>query len=465
MNPEALNAPGTAENSPPAGTSITSGEGPRGQTRGRNLFLTVLLLLGFICICSYLSWNSGFSDLAPEYLAARFLATGRADHLYVLDPGQFNVTDPVWLSEWHRLGYAYSPAPFVQTPLLAWALEPVCTRHSYLWLAHVVTVLSLVASAAILWMIASRWAPRFLAPGPMLLACILLASWDPFRYSLKLGQTHIVVACMALAALLLVDANYAPIRPAWRNALPAGLLLSIATVIKITPGFLLLYWLARRQWRAASCFVACLLMLWGATLLLVGHPVTREFVQTVRTISNTVFVSYNNQSLAAWWMGPHYPQEELLRWRMLPLPVWLKQLSTGLMAAACLIGGFMDFRSKPSCNPTSYGAALAIAASTVFAPLSWSHYGALLVIPCLIMADSAFSPKISTRLRLWLAAVIVVVEVLNVRVWAALGPHPFHIGGFTPRIVRTQFYCWILAIVMMGVLYLHSRPGASKLDS
>lgn len=421
------------------------------------------VLFTFVSACSRWFWNSGFSDLAPIYVGCKLLATKQNAHLYALDIHQFNVSDSVWIAEWHRNGYSYAPPPFVQTPLLPWTLQPACMNESFLWFAHAITVLSLACVAVILWMICSRWAPRLLAPVPMATICAVLASWDPFRYAFHLGQLHVLFFGLALCALILVDKTDGLVQPSWTRAAIAGLLLALATSVKITPGFLVLYWLARRQWRAISCFALSMLVLLEAARLIAGPTLMHSFWQTLQVMSNTVFVAYNNQSLAAWLVGSQVPREEIQQWHLIPLSMPLRLISTCLVASCCAFGGVMDLRIKRrSPDAAPYGAAFALCAATAFPSLSWSHYAVLLMIPFVLAVEATFDPANSIRLRISLVVVLIILELLNVRVWAAVGPHPFQVAGFTPRIVRPQFYSWLIALATMATLYGNVQRGRKQ---
>ncbi|MBV8931230.1 MAG: DUF2029 domain-containing protein, partial [Kutzneria sp.] len=71
-------------------------------------------------------------------------------------------------------------------------------------------------------------------------ATIALAS-DPVRQTITLGQVNLLLMALVAADCLVP-------RPCW----PRGLLVGLAAAIKLTPGVFLLYFLARRDWRAAA---------------------------------------------------------------------------------------------------------------------------------------------------------------------------------------------------------------------
>jgi alpha-1,2-mannosyltransferase len=104
------------------------------------------------------------------------------------------------------------------------------------------------------------------------MAALLLpvaALFEPLRTNLAYGQINVLL--MALVAFdCLLPATW------WRVAdrpigWPRGALVGLAAALKLTPAIFVLYFVARRQWRAASTAVASFLVFTGLGALCAPH--------------------------------------------------------------------------------------------------------------------------------------------------------------------------------------------------
>jgi alpha-1,2-mannosyltransferase len=150
------------------------------------------------------------------------------------------------------LPYLYPPPSLVL--LAPFALMP-------LWAAKVVgTALTLIALIVTIWVVISRCWPRArdieVAGGTALVLPIAL-SLEPVDETLTFGQLNIWL--MALVTLDLLARN-----PRW----PRGLLIGVAFALKLTPAAFILFFLLRRDYRAALVTV-----LSGAAFVALGFLV------------------------------------------------------------------------------------------------------------------------------------------------------------------------------------------------
>jgi hypothetical protein len=252
----------------------------------------------------------------------------------------------------------------------------------------------------------------------------------------------------------------------------AGVLLAIAAAVKITPGLLLLYWIVRRQWRAAASFILCSLIIEAITIAAVGPGVYLDYVRELARTSRILLVSFNNQSLAAWWMGHDYTAAELFRWRDFPLPKALRAISLVLSFASALAGGVMDRRANHQegihAPIAPIGAIFAMIGTMVFAPIAWSHYAVILVIPVMVLFDVASRKNLRLPWRAALAAIAITAFVLNlyplsyreILMHAYYSPAIF--GHKQISLVRSQFYASILCLLGMALVAVCARDLPSK---
>ena len=179
--------------------------------------------------------------------------------------------------------YRYSPgatvlfAPFAPLPL---------------WLARALWYALLVAVVV--------WVARTLVartPGPRAGLVVLLAflgASRPFFEEIFCGHVNIVILGLLLAAMVAEDRG---------QQVRAGLLVAFAGGLKLGPFLLAADFLLRRRWRAllgVAAGAAALALLPIATYGLAGTVrVHEEWIQSLRTDSNMLILSYMNQGLVS----------------------------------------------------------------------------------------------------------------------------------------------------------------------
>lgn len=388
-------------------------------------------------------------DLSSSYVGCRLIAAGQQTHLYAHDPQNFAAIGPdnPWQNAADQGGYTAFLHPYVQTPLWGYALLPLCRHTSWDGFEWIFAVLALLSFAALVFLVALYWAPTLLRPAP--LVCVLVVLWffSPFRYSMALMQTHIFFVLAMVAAVMLADRD----RP-----LAAGLLLAFAATVKITPGVLVVYWLVRRQWKAAAYAVAWSAALWITTRLIAGPELMATYSATIDRVSHTLLPAMNNQSLAAWWMD-FFIHVKFDSFRPLPLPNALRLVCSGLLVVTAAAGGTIDRRrERGSDAPTSnagtlapIGALLTMVGATTFAPIEWTHYSIVLIVPLMVFAQVAW-----TRRMPWLWAVMVLIVLLNLPPLAQ-DPFALQMGRFA--ILRSHFYSEVLCLVALIAIAIPSR--------
>ncbi len=403
---------------------------PRSRRWGTLAVLALFVLSAFI---HYRDVDG--DDLSSSYVGCRLMRTGNAAHLYSYDPIDFAAVgkDDAWQAQADFGGYDSFLHPYVQTPLWAYSLQPLCAS-SFETFKRRFTFASLLAFAACFWLIARFWAPVFLSPFTMAVAVLCLWLSQPFQYAMALMQTHVLFLLPVLAGLILAERR----RPGW-----AGFLLALAAAVKITPAALVLYWALTRRWKAAASTIAWSLALVAITLLTTRAEVL-PYLADLHRISRVMLTAFNNQSLAAWWMGRFYPAE-ITTFKILPLPAALRIGSTALMVALTLAGGLLD-RRRQAAHPNlpPIGAMIALIGATLSAPIAWTHYFIILIAPLMILWSEG-----RKRRQTWLLAAVVLVLALNCRPLATnMGE-----GGDTRlTLIRSEFYAGTLALALLAAL-------------
>uniref|UniRef100_UPI001CD01E08 glycosyltransferase 87 family protein n=1 Tax=Pseudonocardia sp. ICBG1293 TaxID=2844382 RepID=UPI001CD01E08 len=170
---------------------------------------------------------------------------------YALDLDVYRIGVQVWLAGGDMYGTLPPPLhgpvlPFIYPTFAAITMVPLAVvPYVVAFTAQfVASVLSLAICIAltirVAWPAGGRRAPVLL--GVPVLAAVLLM--EPVAQTFAFGQINLVLMLLVLADLL------AP-RTWW----PRGLLLGLAAAIKLTPGGFVLYFLVRRDWKAAGVAV------------------------------------------------------------------------------------------------------------------------------------------------------------------------------------------------------------------
>jgi hypothetical protein len=418
----------------------------------RNTWLIALILTVFAVAVVTLDSSSG-TDLTASYISCRLVESGQASHLYGHDPVSFNsIPDP----EWERIARASKVpattvlAPFVQTPLWPYILQPLCGRTTFPVFNLIFRILLALCLAGLIWITGYFWAPNFFKP---LWVLAFVAAWlraDPLRDAVGLTQTHIIFLLGTFMAILWARLG----RPLW-----AGVVLAVAAAVKITPGAILLYWFATRQRRAAASFILCSAAILGLTVIVAGRATSAAYVHSMSRVSNTLLLSWNNQSLAAWWMGHFYLRDQVLSFRSFKLPPALKITCLGLVILSTVTGGVCDAQlRKLGSGAPPYGAVFALLGATVFTPIAWSHYYLILVVPLILLLDDYL------RQRSY-AVFVLAGSIFVLTNYGLLLKHARYMRLPMPGVVWGEFYAGILAMAAMMLLYRRALGELARRNS
>ncbi len=417
----------------------------RGLPREHGVILAFLAI--FICVGMVKYWNADAEDLASSYVGCRLIAEGHSAALFDYDPENFAGLGGS--NTWKRVaaegGFHGFLHPYVQTPLWGYGLRPLCMHTSFAAFNRIFLLQVMLCFAATIGLIARFWAPSLLHPLPI--ALVLLCFWfsQPFQYAMFLMQTHALFFFLAVASLMLAERD----RP-----IAAGLLLACAAAVKLTPGVLVIYWVMTRRWKAAASTVAWSAVLMLLTVMAVGAPLVRAYFADLHRISRVLLVSQNNQSFAAWAMGRFYSADDISDVDIFPLPTALRLGSTALLIAFTALGGWIDRRRRGLSGVMAplrvpMGAAMALVAVTVFAPIAWTHYSVILVAPVMVLVEE------SRRLRSWwIAALTICITILNFR---PLATDVIHMDVGSLSLLRGQFYAGVLCLIAIAAVAWHRR--------
>ncbi len=369
----------------------------------------IAALLGVFVFFGFMIFRNGpGDDLASSYIACRLIAEGHEASVYRYHPVWFSMVDDFrWIMTAQATGFTSNLHPYVQIPLWSMMLDPLCTRMNFASFHHLFVFLELLAVVGTVWITV-----RFLVPGSVsvirtALALVFLAASFPFLYAMVLAQTHPFVV-VAVAGALILSERRAP--------MAAGILVAGAAALKITPGLVLVYWCARGRWVAAAAAAITMCILAVSTWLFAGPFLTREFVATLERLSTLLLLSENNHSLPAVLVAPFHPDASfqtrgLETFRIHDLPAEIGHVCMALAVACALAAGWLRRQG----GSEGLSVSVMLITMTVFAPIAWSHYYIVLIVPLL-----CFLHQDNRHLRLAAIAFALVASVPHHHVHGAL---------------------------------------------
>jgi alpha-1,2-mannosyltransferase len=195
----------------------------------------------------------------------------------------------------------------------------------------------------------------------------------PLRDEMRFGQVDMVLLAMAVA-------DCAARAPRW----PRGVLVGLATAIKLVPGVFIVYlWLSGRRRAALTALITAAACTLGAWLLLPRDSVTywtSAIFDTGRLGSNA---GTSNQSLRGMLLRMFLPGHA-------PGAVWL------LIAAAVAVYGFAVAGRLARESREMEGIAITALLGVLLSPVSWiHHYLVVVVVIGAILADGRSGRRVA----------------------------------------------------------------------
>lgn len=358
------------------------------------------------------------NDFTSYYVAAHVLKRGMPDALYYPEPvgsllAQATIERP-WADVARDAGVA-NPNYYLYPPLFAAAALPLAwlpyEAAFRVWL--VANVVFLAAALVLFLRSRARVTPLGAA------ACVLLAGTSyPVWNHLKIGQSSLLVLLLLAACLSLLRRG---------RDVAAGIALSGAILLKLTPAILLALLVVRARFRAAAAAAAGaagLILLSGAVAG--PEPLVTYATRMVPLLSaGTAF--YPNQSLNGFLtrlmgMGDYRKAD-------LSLDLAAPRLAAAVLGAAVVIASLAAAwrrRREEGPEPLEDGFASLVLASLLISPISWEHHYVLALIPAWILAARWSAPAAVPAAAPWIAGIASALagSYVGVKVFEKFGPGP-----------------------------------------
>jgi alpha-1,2-mannosyltransferase len=244
-------------------------------------------------------------------------------------------------------------------------------------------------------------------PTTRVLILLLGAIGWPLIYGVRIGQVAPILYLLFAIAWRSLE------RPVWLGATVA-----VGAMLKLQPGLLALWLLARRDWRALAV-AAVVGAAIAAVAVLVGLSDWFGFLTLLRSLTNAVDIPVNmaiGATLRSLGMS-------------LELARTIQTLNTVVIALVVIGAGIR--------LPRTAGFLVAVIATQLISPIVWAHYALLLLLPVAWLLDR----------RQWWAVLIPLVHV-----WVLLPVVP----NWTYAVA---FHAALIGVIVVG--WREGRPPAS----
>lgn len=373
---------------------------------------------------------------------------------YRIDLNVYRIGSVVWLhggdlygvlpptSSGARLPFSYPPiAAVLLAPL---ALVPMAVAVTALT-AATIALAALVLRVFLRSISATVTSSRAGAGSAVTAAPAGAASWravwwllpaalflEPVRNTLAYGQVN-------LALMALVAADCLVIAPRW----PRGALVGVAAAVKLTPAGFLLFFLLRRDWRAAGVAAVS-----GCACTAIGFALgwrdsveywTSVVVQTGRPGSPGYAANQSIEGmLARTGLDPHSAPGVVC---------WLA-LSAVVVVLACL-----GMRRAFSASADAWALSLNALGCLLISPVSWSHHWVWAETAVLTLAVLAWRGLLPRRLGLAIAAAGVVLFAVAPQWWFPNGGNRELHWAVWEQVVGSSYVIFAAGILLAGVCW------------
>ncbi|MFD4351769.1 glycosyltransferase 87 family protein [Nocardia sp. NPDC058518] len=353
---------------------------PRPINRAWWLVPVLLTIVSVVCVRTPLwpfeRYSDGFIDLQVYRLGIEAMRDG-AD-MY----GQLPKTTI-------GIGLPFIYPPFAAIALAPFALLPWGTAKI------LYVVVSIAAVAWTLYLVARRYHPDRKQAALLVTACALPLAMllEPVRSTIDFGQVNLLLMVLVATDCLLPKTRY-----------PRGMLIGLAAAIKLTPAAFVLYFLVRKDYKAAATAAGTGAIATIASFAFLPTESTRYWfggLGNVSGLSGSAF--HTNQSI----------QAVMARLHITGLPFDALWLVLGALLLVLVVAAMRKAADAP---------AIALSLNAVFtlllSPISWSHHWVWIAPALLAMVCHARTLPVSSA-RGWYATAVGVAAVF------VIAPHSF----------------------------------------
>lgn len=239
----------------------------------------------------------------------------------------------------------------------------------------------------------------------------LLLVYIPLWDQVRMGQ-------LSGLLLLLLTGAWSALRSG--RSILAGTLLALAASIKLFPGFLLLYLLFQKRWRAVAAGLAAMGFIAGLTVIGLGWDAYRSYITEILPVAQWYRALWGNLSLVGFWSRLFESAPSVAVALIHSRPLTESPLLFGIAitaSAAAVVVALASVSSENHSQETfDVGYATAIIAMLLLSPVTWSHSLMMLILPVLLL----WSSEKSWSGRALLAGLVIVLSIDPKLTWSLI---------------------------------------------
>lgn len=401
----------------------------------------VLCLIGLLNMLVHVwPWPNLLHDFCQEWVSGKNFFAGRPIYL------PLSKSLPLYFDRVYDMPIEYNAHP----PVSVLAALPYAAFNYRV--AFVLWNLTSVAALAVsMWLIMRRAGLGF---GRVWIfpAVTLLLTSGALTHHLFQGQWNLIL-------LLLMTGCWAADR-AGRDVL-GGSLLGAAMALKLFPGFLLLYFVVRRQWRSVAAALGVFVLLNAAALTLFGADSFRTYFFEIVPQVGQFRDTWPNASLMGFWsklFDGSRSGHVVPLWNNVLLMQAAYLISSGLLVLAA---GWRVWQAK-SRGQRDVAFGLCIIAMLLVSPVTWNHYFVMLILPLAVLWQTA---ERSVWQRSFVAAAVLMLLTIQPQ-WIWSIAIPGREGAYvaqpwqTLAYISIQFYVLLALFVFAAESARPARPAA-----
>lgn len=364
-----------------------------------------LALWGTITLYGY--WGNWPPDLSGFYMAGHMFATGQYDLVFAAPEGFFGPRVESWIAEFEAIGVEEQQQFFayVYPPIWAALVSPltqIMSPETFFNLVYVINISMLAGCVVCAYRILS---PSLRMPFFAAILCLIMT----FSMIAVTALVHNQIQIMVTSCILLAFERYTA-----GKMMQAGLILSIAACVKITPALLGVIFLLDREYRAIAGAMIGGLVIVALSFLIAGPELHWVFLERVATISERVAVmrvNYNLENvlyhLSSLVTGTPFPKVEGLENFGTLEPEWISVTTKAalLVSLAFVLWHTSALGQRDRTATRLFGLLLV---TTLMAPLGWNHH----YLPVMFLAPIVLNYMPAARAFVILAVFALATSVL-----------------------------------------------------
>jgi len=396
-----------------------------------------------------------WKDMLQEYLLAKAALNGVNPYQPLSELGRrFINGNPIPGGQTHLVSPYLSPHPppaaLLSLPLGILSLQ----QASLVWF-----LLEIACLFAAIYLLLNGLSRRKKLVLTALLTVISLG-WGPVRDDLVLGQWGFILLLLLIAAWRSLRFDHGTL---------SGVFLGMVISLKLFAAPILIFLLVKRNWKAVfSAGITVLTTNFLAGMLIGFDQVLYYYTTVTRSVFPVYRAEARNISLwsvgwklfkgtGSWLDGLHAPP-------LIDAPTIAPYVSVLLPVAFLILGLYLAFKA----NSIDTVFALLVPVSILTAPVAWSHYLVLLILPLAILINHLAEQNWPGLKTLMLAAILLILWISRSRLHQLalmlLGSNQVPEGNFTvPAAVSLIMLIPALAVIgLFWLTYLFDQPAPAS---